>query len=515
MANSPQNNETTKTQEYGFRNQLLVGEMEDTLLEVFHRTFSKNPQLLYQELQKKQRELLKLNLFKHEKVLVLPTNGNSVHSSKFDITLLSKLVRKFCNLSKNDDANVVCIKDARNESNHCTKKNVSKNFFNKIYNKVEQPMLDLGASQKQLDYIKNVRITDQQTKEMTKRNQQSNVAFNYNYIPPVKNFFSREEDIQNLHQQVIESKKTQMLGVVICGYGGNGKSEMARAYWKKHKAVFEDIVVWINCQTYATMENSFYEIGVQCGIQDIKNINGTFIPIKEAVYLVYNHFARQKSGSTARKVLFVMDNVHEQNSLKDFLPTSPTITPYILITSQCRNWDSRFDVLPLDVFTKEDSVQFLKANILGKNDDDKIMDLSQHLCCHPLALQQAVSYINKNYLSINNYLSLLDKIPEDLLSEPTNDFGNPSVMKTLTLTFNKLEEISDPHTLLLLNIMAHFDGKEIHKGLLFMFCSNNLLLLNKSLSLLQKYSLININDFQMGLYTNAFINSNLSLQQTK
>jgi len=96
MANSPQNNETTETQEYGFRNQLLVGEMEDTLLEVFHRTFSKNPQLLYQELQKKQRELLKLNLFKHEKVLVLPTNGNSVHSSKFDITLLSKLVRKFC-----------------------------------------------------------------------------------------------------------------------------------------------------------------------------------------------------------------------------------------------------------------------------------------------------------------------------------------------------------------------------------------------------------------------------------
>ena len=368
MFTTTQKNETDDNEEYGFRNQLLVGEIEDTAYEFFHKTFPKNPQLLQQELLNKEpqlKKLLKRKVLKdHQYNLLFPPDGSFPDSTKFDITLLLILIKNFCNVNKSsaDYANIICLQEARNECQHCSKKSVSEKVFNEIYNKVEQPMLDLGASRKQLDYIKNVRITDKQTKEMTQKNQQSNVAFNYNYIPPVKNFFSRDVEIQNLHQRIITSKTNGMLGVVVCGFGGNGKSEMARAYWQKYQSNFEDIVVWINCKTYESMKNAFYEIGVQCGIHNIKNIDGTFIPIKEVVYLVYDHFSKQKSGNSTRKVLFVLDNMDDQKIMQDFLPNSPTITPYILITSQDRNWDNRFDIFPLNVFSEKDSTQFLKSH---------------------------------------------------------------------------------------------------------------------------------------------------------
>jgi len=60
MGTNTQRNETTEKEEYGFRDQLLIGEMEDTLYEVFHRTFSKNPQLLHQELMKKEPQIKNL-----------------------------------------------------------------------------------------------------------------------------------------------------------------------------------------------------------------------------------------------------------------------------------------------------------------------------------------------------------------------------------------------------------------------------------------------------------------------
>ena len=115
---------------------LLMEAVADVCLKIFHRKFSKDPSLLFNELN---REIVKLKELKGKRVLkddqwklLFPSNG-STDSSKFDVTLICLLIRAFeiieppdggwnVKLIKPDDdsegANLIRIKISRNENSH-------------------------------------------------------------------------------------------------------------------------------------------------------------------------------------------------------------------------------------------------------------------------------------------------------------------------------------------------------------------------------------------------------------
>ena len=173
-------------------------------------------------------------------------------------------------------------------------------------------------------------------------------------------------------------------------------------------------------------------------------------------------------------MLFVFDGANDQNLLYKFLPTSNQYAPFILITSQCTSWDQRFNKLELHVFNNDDALQFLTNNICSTQytNSGEIEELLGQISCHPLALQQVVSYIKKNTVTIEEYKTLLSQHKKDILSEGTDEIGNPSVNHTLTLSINRLKTINHD-TVDLLDALAHLDGKEIKKGLLLRLCSND------------------------------------------
>ena len=516
----PPPSESTKEQINGHRLQLLRGLSEETCLERFHnnetQSFSKDPKKLYLELQEKKPQIDKLKkkgvLKQDQYDLLIPPSGDTVDSTKFDITLLMVLLTNFCGfkypmrnwIPQSTDidtfANIVRVKRTRDMVQHKPFK-VSDAEFKRIIPLFEEPLLALGVSQVKIDNVLKMRIIDeeakktlqeyQQKKDMMQKYEKSQASFNHNFIPPVANFLSRDTELKELHNKLTKSFRTK-LGVVLCGFPGVGKSETARQYWMKYgQSSYEDIIVWVNAENSATMESEFQDIGDKCGIQKIKKPDGNYVETTKLVDLVYRHFAA-KVTTSPRKVLFVFDGANDQNVLNQFLPKSTDYSPFILITSQCTYWDQRFDHLELQVFSEKDALNFFTKHISSTQyaNAGEIKELLSEISCHPLAAQQALSYIQKNSTSVKEYMSLLDERKKEMLSEGAEQVGNPSVNYILTISINRLRTI-DQDVVDLLDILAHLDGKEIKKGFLLMFFNNDKFRLNKTLSLLRKYSIVN------------------------
>ena len=87
----------------------------------------------------------------------------------------------------------------------------------------------------------------------------------------------------------------------------------------------------------------------------------------------------------------------------------------------------------------------------------------------------------------------MDIWKSELLKQKTNSNHNTSVFTTLSLSISKLKDI-DEEAIELLKVLAFLDGQGIDKGLIIKFSNNDLYQLNKFLSLLEDYSIIEIND---------------------
>ena len=444
--------------------------------------------------------------------LLLPTTCNTVDSEEFDITLLMTLLTNLCgftypganfNPGPTDTsvfADLFRIKQNRDKVKHRPSLSVSDHDFNHLFTMLTKPMLALGLPQVEIDQIKTMAIRDKDTKaqiDTLNKMENSLKSFNFNNMPPVDNFFSREDVVDEVHNKLMASFQKK-LGVVIYGYPGLGKSESARRYWEKFgKSNYDDIVIWINAETAATMEDQFRQIAIRCGLKDkITNPDGTYMTTNEIVDAVYLFFSSTNTATTPhlpnKRVLFVFDGANNQTLLYNFLPQSINDAPYILITSQCTAWDKRFDAMELDVFSEDEAFQFFTLNIVGSHqlgDDATTKKLLHRLSYHPLALQQAVSYINKNGLAVHDFIKLFDQNKKAIHSEKLDQIQRMSVYNTLSLSIGNLKGI-DGDAYDLLTLMTHLDSKEMKKGLFLHVFGRNLLELTKSLSLLRKYSLI-------------------------
>ncbi|MEO0686838.1 MAG: NB-ARC domain-containing protein, partial [Cyanobacteria bacterium J06649_11] len=308
---------------------------------------------------------------------------------------------------------------------------------------------------------------------------------------PVENFCHREKELDDLHEKLTNSLGSK-LGVVLCGFPGVGKSETARKFCKEHqKTLYKGSVMWINAESRLTLESEFQDIADELGILGIKTSAGNYVETKKLVNSVYRHLTVKIEEST-NMILMVFDGADDQSALLEFLPKSADYTPRILVTSQCTKWDSKFNCLELDMFNEENALKFFTDNTMKPQYTDarEIAELLNTISRHPLALQQAVSYIKENSVTVEEYTNLLDERHKDMMSKGTDQIGNPSVNKTLDTSINRLRKISlDVSDIL--DILAFLDGKEICKGFLIMFLNNDQVRLNSALTLLRKYAIVN------------------------
>ena len=307
-------------------------------------------------------------------------------------------------------------------------------------------------------------------------------------LPTLPTFIGRDKEMLNLHTMLLNSSDNQ-IGTVICGMGGVGKSELARAYANENKEYYKNNIMWINGETESSIEKSFLDIaqfvGLNIHIKFVNESKDEFVSNEVMIQKVYRFFKNQNP-------LFVFDNVNNKNNIDKYLPqcNSGKKRPTLLITSQYLQWGSYFNILPLEVFSKDIASEFLTSNEKHQQSDQREIDELCHLLgYHPLALQHAISYADVNTCSYSEYASLFMKYPKRLTEESP-------VFTTFQIALNNIMYHNTNDTILhqLIKFIPFLDGKEIRKDFLLQLYDQDVIGVNKALATLQNFSLINIRD---------------------
>ena len=203
-------------------------------------------------------------------------------------------------------------------------------------------------------------------------------------------------------------RKEEVTSVNICqtisGLGGVGKTQLAVEYCYLYGGNYKEAVWFITADSPTSVYNSFLDFALAFNM---------WLPEKFKVEDL--QYAVKKWLGCHEKWLFIFDNLENYDDIEPYLPN--VLNGHFIITTRNTHIDIGVKY-SLDVFSKDDAVEFLKKRICGigeiKNYDYqdfmcKAPVLAGRLGFLPLALEQAGAYISVVRCSISEYLDLMDE----------------------------------------------------------------------------------------------------------
>ncbi len=130
----------------------------------------------------------------------------------------------------------------------------------------------------------------------------------------------------------------------------------------------------------------------------------------------------------------------------------------MIITSRNPNWSSLAQVIPVEVFIRKESIQFLLRRT-GYSDAGRAGKLAEALGDLPLALEQAGAYIEETAISFDDYLSLFSEEKAKLLARGKPASYPDSVATTWDISFQEAQRVI-PESGDLLRWLAFFVQKK-------------------------------------------------------
>jgi tetratricopeptide (TPR) repeat protein len=276
-------------------------------------------------------------------------------------------------------------------------------------------------------------------------------------IPPVwgnvpqrnKNFTGREELLSALREGIAG----QITAVVpqphaLHGLGGVGKTLMAVEYIYRYRHTY-DVVWWIPSDQPFMVKTALAELAPHLGLPTA-SVSG----IEDAARDVLDALRR---GEPYDKWLLVFDNADQPEDLLDSIPRD---SGHVLITSRNHRWESLVDAVAVDVFRREESVEFLTKRVRNSITPEDAARLAEQLGDLPLALEQAGALLFERGMSASEYLEQLAERTSQLLSQ-----GRPAeypvpMTAAWSVSVANLSE-SLPEAVDLLRVCAFFGSEPI------------------------------------------------------
>ncbi|KAI0382512.1 kinesin light chain [Hypomontagnella monticulosa] len=269
------------------------------------------------------------------------------------------------------------------------------------------------------------------------------------------NFVGRSRPLQTLEKHVSQNDSQKL---AVWGLGGCGKTALLLEFayrlrdQQPNRAVF-----WVPAINGRTFEQAYRDIGKALGIPEVLDRHmGNEHNIKTLV--------REKlSNDDSDPWLIIVDNADDAHVLLDSLSPSEDIR-LVDYLPRCRNGSIIFTtrnkkvavdlagshVLELEQIDEVEGKEFLEKRVLNKTllecDACIISKFLEMLTYLPLAIVQAVAYINKNGVSLTEYIRLFNLNEEanaELLHEEFQDQtryqdANNAVATTWNISFNKI-----------------------------------------------------------------------------
>ncbi|KAL0934874.1 kinesin light chain [Colletotrichum truncatum] len=280
--------------------------------------------------------------------------------------------------------------------------------------------------------------------------------------------------------------------VALYGLGGIGKTQIALAYvfWLQH--AHPDIsVFWVHASNAERFFQAYSAIAYECSIPGYDN------PESDILALVKTWLERRDQG----RWLMIVDNADDT---QQFFPSSAKddttkehrldeayggLARYIsecshgsiLITTRNKQVGSMLiqgkQLLEVGKMSDNEAKQLIHTILDDTVPADDTYTLSNRLEHLPLALAQAVAFIQMNSISVKEYIQLLDQSNDILvaqLSEPFQAAGRDSatphaVTATWIVSFNQIQQ-QDSLASDVLSIASLLDRQGIPKAIITRYC---------------------------------------------
>lgn len=280
-------------------------------------------------------------------------------------------------------------------------------------------------------------------------------------------------------------KRKTLLFAGLYGLGGIGKTTLAADAIHNPKRPYK-FKAWFNAENKKLLKANYFELGSKFHLF-VDNMSD-----KLKIKIVKDWLDNNES------VLLVYDNVPNMETIKEYLPSKG----HIIITS--RNFKIP-GAVAVDVMFKKEAQNLMNTLIPLEikqmhNYNEQVNELIEVLGYLPLALSQAASYINKNIISISDYLKLYKTNKKELLSENSLPFGDghEPIYVTWDISIKAIQHsVYAKDVLKLLEFISYCHAENIPRKLLMQYLYGEIsnekkIKLNHILSLLRQYSFVKL-----------------------
>src|ERR1700678_354574 len=198
-----------------------------------------------------------------------------------------------------------------------------------------------------------------------------------------KNFTGRDDTLAKLRQGA-SSRGTAVLPEqdpenpqpqAVHGLGGVGKTAIAIEYAHRFSAEY-DLVWWIPSDQLPSVRGSLAALAAKLRLElpPATGIDGAIAAVVEALRL----------GVPYSRWLLVFDNADQPEDIRQLIPDGPGD---VLITSRNHRWQSVINTVPMDVFLRQESMDFLLKRVPRGLSEVDAGRLAAELGDLPLALE--------------------------------------------------------------------------------------------------------------------------------